>query len=107
MTDQTNKLEPCPFCGGEAESRQYDGGHHDSPAWQTIETAPMPKIGHTGYGERILLAVDCGPGTLPSVRIGWWSGHEWTSDTGFVSLPSLGYRVTHWMPLPPAPQEGK
>lgn len=27
MTDQTNKLEPCPFCGGEAESRQYDGEH--------------------------------------------------------------------------------
>lgn len=27
MTDQANKLEPCPFCGSEAESRQYDGEH--------------------------------------------------------------------------------
>lgn len=68
---------------------------YGSPAWQPIETAPHET----------------------PVLLSWveWDG-EWKFEVGpaswgwrtpTVSNMSRHGRATHWMPLPPAPQEGK
>ena len=71
--------------------------------WQPIETAPMPGIGANGFGERLLLVVNCGDGTIPSVRIGYWEGTDWYLDCCAGLATDYGYRVTHWRPFPAPP----
>lgn len=71
------------------------------PAWLPIESAAKPAIGANGFGERILLRVDCGDGTLKSAQIGWWC-NKWMMDTG-GSVKENGYRAIGWMPLPKEP----
>ena len=71
--------------------------------WQPIETAPKPDIGANGFGKRLLLVVDCGDGTLPSVRRGYWAGTDWYLDCCIGLATACGYRVTHWRPLPAPP----
>lgn len=72
--------------------------------WQPIETAPR------NHGERILLWRDCGQGTLGCHVIGFALDFDssWHSNEcgGLRSLEDYGYRVTHWMPLPPPPASG-
>lgn len=68
------------------------------PVWLPIESAEKPAIGANGFGERILLRVDCGDGTLKSTKIGWWCD-KWMMDTG-GSVKENGYRAIGWMPLP-------
>lgn len=72
-------------------------------AWQPIETAPKPSIGADGFGVRILLAVDCGEGTVASVKKGYWEGADWYLDDTLGLATSSGYRATHWQPLPAPP----
>jgi len=71
--------------------------------WQPIETATKPDIGANGFGKRLLLVVDCGDGTTPSVRKGYWEGTDWYLDCCIDRATACGYRVTHWRPLPPPP----
>lgn len=71
--------------------------------WQPIETAPKPDIGADGFGKRLLLVVDCGDGTIPSVRRGYWAGTDWYLDCCIGLATACGYRVTHWRPLPAPP----
>lgn len=78
------------------ESAREDG-------WQPIETAPKPDIGENGFGKRLLLVVDCGDGTIQSVRIGYWEGTDWYLDCCLCLATEYGYRVTHWRPLPAPP----
>lgn len=68
------------------------------PVWLPIESAEKPAIGANGFGERVLLRVDCGDGTLKSTKIGWWCD-KWMMDTG-GSVKENGYRAIGWMPLP-------
>jgi len=68
------------------------------PVWLPIESAEKPAIGANGFGERVLLLVDCGDGTLKSTKIGWWCD-KWMMDTG-GSVKENGYRAIGWMPLP-------
>lgn len=68
------------------------------PVWLPIESAEKPAIGSNGFGERVLLLVDCGDGTLKSTKIGWWC-NKWMMDTG-GSVKEHGYRAIGWMPLP-------
>ena len=72
------------------------------PEWQPIDTAPKE------LGKRILGLKDCGEGTLTSISIVFWlNDGEWhLDDCASRTAKGLGYRVTHWMPLPAAP-EGK
>ena len=70
------------------------------PVWLPIESAEKPAIGSNGFGERVLLLVDCGDGTLKSTKIGWWC-NKWMMDTG-GSVKEHGYRAIGWMPLPKA-----
>lgn len=72
------------------------------PVWLPIESAEKPAIGANGFGERILLRVDCGDGTLKSAQIGWWC-NKWMMDTG-GSVKENGYRAIGWMQLPKEPQ---
>jgi hypothetical protein len=67
--------------------------------WQPIETAP--KID----GDRLLVVKDCGHGTLPSQSIAYWISGEWHIDSAHRTLDALGYRATHWMPLPKPPSD--
>lgn len=71
--------------------------------WFPIETARKPNAGDLGFGERVLLCVDCGADTLKSVRIGWWCG-QWMLDSG-GSLKENGYRATHWQKMPQTPED--
>ena len=71
------------------------------PVWLPIESAEKPAIGANGFGERVLLRVDCGDGTLKSTKIGWWCD-KWMMDTG-GSVKENGYRAIGWMPLPKEP----
>lgn len=71
------------------------------PVWLPIESAEKPAIGANGFGERILLRVDCGDGTLKSAQIGWWC-NKWMMDTG-GSVKENGYRAIGWMQLPKEP----
>ena len=71
------------------------------PVWLPIESAEKPAIGANGFGERVLLRVDCGDGTLKSTKIGWWCD-KWMMDTG-GSVKENGYREIGWMPLPKEP----
>ena len=68
--------------------------------WQPIETAPKE------LGKRILGLKDCGEGTLTSISIVFWlNDGEWhLGDRALGTAEGLGYRVTHWMPLPAAPE---
>lgn len=68
------------------------------PVWLPIESAEKPAIGANGFGERVLLRVDCGDGTLKSPKIGWWC-NKWMMDPG-GSVKENGYRAIGWMPLP-------
>ena len=74
--------------------------------WQPIETAPKPGRGEEGFGRRVLLLTDCGECTLQSCRIGWWLD-EWVSDGLARPIVAMGYRVTHWTPLPEPPKEAE
>src|SRR5690606_21435107 len=71
--------------------------------WQPIETAPKPDICANGFGKRLLLVVDCGDGTIPSVRRGYWNGTDWYLDCRIGLATACGYRVTHWRPIPAPP----
>lgn len=71
--------------------------------WQPIETAARPFPGEPGFGVRLLVVVDCGEGTLSHVRVCWWQGDHWSFDDHQDSIESLGYRATHWQPLPVPP----
>ena len=68
--------------------------------WQPIETAPKE------LGKRILGLKDCGEGTLTSISIVFWlNDGEWhLDDCATRTAKELGYRVTHWMPLPAMPE---
>ena len=68
--------------------------------WQPIETAPKE------LGKRILGLKDCGEGTLTSISIVFWlNDGEWhINDCAPRTAEGFGYRVTHWMPLPAAPE---
>ena len=70
------------------------------PEWQPIETAPKE------LGKRILGLKDCGEGTLTSISIVFWlNDGEWhIRDCAARTAEGLGYRVTHWMPLPAEPE---
>lgn len=79
---------------------------YGNPAWQPIETAPKD-------GTTILIGRDMrdfgfvrGYGRFEGTDGAYISG--WVSS-GFIDPPgNLGLaHPTHWMPLPPAPQEGK
>lgn len=68
-----------------------------APGWQDIATAPKD-------GSRILLWWD------GLVREGWCGGAGTSRDGGdwwrSHSLTVCNGRPTHWVPLPPAPQQG-
>ena len=68
--------------------------------WRPIDTAPKE------LGKRILCLKDCGEGTLTSISIVFWlNDGEWhLDDCASGTAEGLGYRVTHWMPLPAAPE---
>lgn len=68
--------------------------------WQPIETAPKE------LGKRILGLKDCGEGTLTSISIVFWlnDGEWYLYDHASGTAEGFGYRVTHWMPLPAAPE---
>ena len=68
--------------------------------WQPIETAPRE------LGKRIIGLKDCGEGTLTSISIVFWlNDGEWhLGDRALGTAEGLGYRVTHWMPLPAEPE---
>ena len=68
--------------------------------WQPIETAPKE------LGKRILGLKDCGEGTLTSISIVFWlnDGKWYLNDRASRTAEGLGYRVTHWMPLPAEPE---
>ena len=70
------------------------------PEWQPIETAPKE------LGKRILGLKDCGEGTLTSISIVFWlnDGEWYINDCAPRTAEGFGYRVTHWMPLPAAPE---
>jgi hypothetical protein len=53
--------------------------------------------------ERVLLLKDCGKGTLESMSVGYVTEGQWWIDHTSKPLSGLGYRATHWMPLPPLP----
>ena len=71
--------------------------------WRPIDTAPKE------LGKRILGLKDCGEGTLTSISIVFrLNDGEWHLDGCAPSTAEgLGYRVTHWMPLPAAPEVKK
>ena len=69
--------------------------------WQPVETA------QAATGLNLLLQMDCGPGTLPSISIGCYTPGGWTDSRDSVLFERMGYRVTHWMCLPePAKVQG-
>jgi hypothetical protein len=94
----------CGMAGEEVASMVDDledkfDAYSKAKYWQPIETAP--KID----GERFLAMKDCGNGTLPSHSILFWLKDELYIDSTNRTVKSLGYRATHWMPLPSPPVE--
>lgn len=92
------------YCGKDSILSYIDSEIEADPAspaatgWLPIETAPKDNA------ERILLCKDCGPGSLQSYSVGFfikgWHGAE---CRGLQTLDDIGYRATHWMPLPDYP----
>jgi len=41
---------------------------------------------------------------IKNIHKGWYSGDEWTSDIGIFYNGDKLKRITHWMPLPSAPE---
>ena len=72
--------------------------------WRPIEAYRKPPVGGPNYGERLLAVVDCGHGSLESVKQVWWDGLDWYIEDLGRAL-RFGYRVTQYMPLPPLPSE--
>ena len=68
--------------------------------WQPIATCPRIA------GERVLVKRDCGEGSLASCSIAFAidfpieKHNEWHAVDSSETLEDMGYRVTHWMPLP-------
>ena len=71
--------------------------------WISVEDR-LPEVRD---GTRYLVARDCGNGTLKSTSVGFLLGDEWYMSDDVRSFRDMGYRVTHWMPLPAAPQGGE
>jgi hypothetical protein len=71
--------------------------------WLPIETAPRLK------GQRVLLLRDGGNGPFHAIGYALDGVPGWHSAEcrGLETLEELGYRVTHWMPLPPAPAQSQ
>ena len=70
------------------------------PGWISVDDR-LPK----DY-ERVLVLKDCGDGSLHSYAVGFVDRQSkdcWFADGYRGSLAYVGYRVTHWMPLPPSP----
>ena len=72
--------------------------------WRPIEAYKKPEPGKKGFGERLLIVVDTGPGSVEDYRHAIWDGLDWCFEGGKRAL-ELGYRVTQYMPLPPLPSE--
>lgn len=66
-------------------------------SWQDISTAPK-------QGGSRMLGCETGPEILlwdgEYVRLGFWNGRSWDDGDYHADLGEM----THWMPLPPAPQ---
>lgn len=73
--------------------------------WMPIESCPRQ------HGKHYLICKDCGPGTLPSISIGYCfeDKADWHLVESNCTAEQYGYRVTHWrpLPLPPAPPQGE
>jgi len=106
LREAADALEAAREDAAEAKQNGYELGllaAAREDGWQPIETAPKPDIGANGFGGRLLLVVDCGDGTIPSVRRGYWAGTDWYLDCCNGLATACGYRVTHWRPLPAPP----
>lgn len=81
--------------------------------WQPIETAPKDGREVLLYGGTFI-DDNCfgGPYPFESITIGRWVGMDYPDDFPWEGNPCHShddYRrhiPTHWMPLPPAPEEG-
>lgn len=73
--------------------------------WQPIESAPKPEAGQFYFGHRLLLVVDCGPGSARGISIGFWLEDDFYLDPCRDKARNYGYRVTHWMPRPELPKQ--
>lgn len=80
-----------------AEGRKDE---REANEWRPIATAPRLK------GQRVLLLRDGGGGPFPAIGYALDGVPGWNSNEcrGLETLEDLGYRVTHWMPLPAAPK---
>lgn len=107
----TDKLKPCPFCGGEAYA------HHDAPI---IECETCKVAMEDGRGSRFdkwntrttsWREIDSAPKNEIDVLL-FWNGEE---TVGYYSVDLEDPRwlhqtsewrgqPTHWMPLPPPPE---
>ena len=67
--------------------------------WISVED----QLPETRDGTRYLVARDCGNGTLKSISVGLLLGGEWHISDDVRSFRDMGYRITHWMPLPAPP----
>lgn len=59
--------------------------------------------------ERVLLCLDCGPGSIKSIHIGFYStkdGYISSMLKPMVPVEEQGYRAIAWLKMPPLPPAG-
>lgn len=71
--------------------------------WISVEDR-LPEAKNGVSSESVLVVKDCGPGSIPSmdVAFAWADGHL-LGGKRWNHLEDVGYRITHWMPLPAPP----
>lgn len=79
------ELKPCPFCGGEVQV----------PRWISVEER-MPE-----HGESVAAIIRYTEDAW-DVVVGYVLNGEW-----YTAGHTPGFPITHWMPLPEPPKEGK
>lgn len=65
--------------------------------WRPIETAPRDGTEVLGYGTLHVNGVD--DGETPGIHVTFWRECCW------YSIALGGWEPSHWMPLPPPPEE--